>query len=135
MIVDSSALVAIVREESDASVFLAALRTAERPPRIAAPTLVETSVVVDGSRVRAGRRLDELVFEANLEVVPFDEEMARIARAAYRDFGRGSGHPANLNLGDCFSYALAVVTGEPLLYKGDDFSRTDVRSASPEVQS
>lgn len=129
MIVDSSVLVGIIREEPGAGSLLAVLRDAEWPPKIAAPTLAETSIVVDGARVRAGRRLDDLVNQTRLEVVPFDEEMARVARAAYRDFGRGSGHPANLNFGDCFSYALATVTGEPLLYRGDDFGHTDVRSA------
>lgn len=70
-----------------------------------------------------------IVAIAENEVVPVDADHVRVARAAYRDFGRGSGHPAKLNLGDCFSYALASITGEPLLYKGDDFGYTDVRSA------
>jgi ribonuclease VapC len=64
-----------------------------------------------------------------VELVPVSVEQAQIARAAYRDFGRGSGHPARLNMDDCFAYALAIERGEPLLYKGDDFSHTDVRSA------
>jgi ribonuclease VapC len=129
VIVDSSAVVAIVREESDAGLFETALFTTERPPRIAAPTVLEASVVIDGARVRGGRRLDALIRDAHLEIVAFDAEMFRVARAAYQDYGRGSGHPANLNLGDCFSYALATVTGEPLLFKGDDFGHTDVLSA------
>ena len=64
-----------------------------------------------------------------IEVVPVTDEQARIARQAYRDYGRGSGHPANLNFGDCFSYALAAERREPLLYVGDDFGHTDIRSA------
>ena len=74
----------------------------------------------------ASRRFDELVKEAGLVIEPVTEAQARIARDAYRDFGRRSGHPAQLNFGDCFAYALAKVMGEPLLFKGDDFSHTDV---------
>jgi len=66
---------------------------------------------------------------SNIEIVPFTEAQARIARAAHKDFGRRSGHPAQLNFGDCFAYALAVDRDEPLLYKGDDFGHTDVRNA------
>jgi ribonuclease VapC len=129
MIVDSSALVAIIREESDAEIFESALLDAEAPPGISAATLFEAAVVVDGARIRGGRRLDGLVRAANLDVIPFDAQMAQVAHAAYRDFGRGSGHRARLNFGDCISYALATVTGESLLFKGDDFPHTDVRSA------
>jgi ribonuclease VapC len=74
-------------------------------------------------------RFDELVEEAKMVIEPFTESQARIARNAYRDYGRGSGHPANLNLGDCFSYALARDKREPILYKGDDFGHTDLRPA------
>ena len=70
--------------------------------------------------------IDELVREAHLTVEPVTEAQARIARDAYRDFGKGSGHPAQLNFGDCFAYALAKTTGEPLLFKGDDFTHTDI---------
>lgn len=66
-----------------------------------------------------------------IEVVPVDAEHIRVARADYRDFGRGSGHPARLNFGDCFAYALASLTGEPLLFVGDDFKHTDVRTVTP----
>ncbi|MCZ4499205.1 MAG: putative pilT protein N-terminal, putative toxin of system [Marmoricola sp.] len=129
MIVDSSALIAIVKREPDADVFGQALRSAAERPKIAAPTYLEASVVADGMDIRGGRRLDRLVGVSHLEIIPFDAEMARAARAAYRDFGRGSGHPAQLNVGDCFSYALASVTGEPLLFQGNDFTHTDIRSA------
>lgn len=129
MIVDTSALVAILRAEQDADRFIDALTSADRP-RLSAATLVETAVVVDaaGDPVLS-RRLDELIDAAELHVEPLTEEQARVARQAYRDFGRGSGHPARLNLGDCFSYALAAVLAEPLLYKGDDFAHTDLASA------
>jgi ribonuclease VapC len=129
MIVDASALIAIIKEEVDAPVLGEALRRSELRPKIAAPTLLEASLVADGLSLRGGRRLDSLARAAHLEVISFDAEMAQVARAAYREYGRGSGHPAGLNFGDCFSYALAAVTGEPLLYKGDDFVHTDIRSA------
>jgi ribonuclease VapC len=75
------------------------------------------------------RQIDELMEEFSILIEPFTAEQAQIARQAYRDYGRGSGHPANLNFGDCFAYALARVKREPLLFKGDDFVHTDVRSA------
>ena len=86
--------------------------------------------MADGPRdpVRSSR-FDAIIRTISPEVVPFTPEQAQIARQAYRDFGRGSGHPANLNYGDCFSYALASERREPLLYVGDDFSHTDIRSA------
>jgi ribonuclease VapC len=84
--------------------------------------------VIDGARDPiASRRFDDLVNEAQLVI----EVQARIAREAYRDFGRGSGHPARLNFGDCFAYALARVTGDALLFKGDDFGHTDIAPALP----
>ena len=129
MIVDSSSIVAIMLSEPDAADHLAAL-TAAKSPRMSAATYVETGIVADSSRNAAdGRRLDALLREARVIIEPVTETQALIARQAYRDFGRGSGHPAGLNLGDCFAYALAKDLGEPLLYKGDDFARTDVRSA------
>jgi ribonuclease VapC len=129
VIVDTSALVAIARQEPDASRFANAVDGAERV-RISAATLFETFIVVDRVEDRAiPRRFDDLCQRISFDVVPFDEEQARIARDAYRDFGKGSGHKARLNFGDCFAYALARVTGEPLLYKGKDFQHTDVASA------
>jgi ribonuclease VapC len=77
----------------------------------------------------ASRRFDDLFREADLIIEEVTEAQARIAREAYRDFGKGSGHPAGLNFGDCFAYALAKTTGEPILFKGDDFSRTDLSPA------
>ena len=77
------------------------------------------------------REFDTVLADLQISTVPFTAEQALIARAAYRDYGKGSGHPAQLNLGDCFAYALAKDSGEPLLYKGDDFGHTDVRSVFP----
>lgn len=103
------------------------------PSRMSAATLVETRVVVNGRTGAAGLlRLAALLRRLGTEVVPFDEAQADVAGEAYRDYGRGSGHPARLNLGDTYSYALAYVNDEPLLYVGDDFARTDIRSALEE---
>jgi ribonuclease VapC len=131
VIVDSSAAIAILRDEPEAADFADAI---ERAParRISAANLLETAIVIDGSRDPiASRRLDDLVRDAGLIVEPVTEAQVRIARAAYRDFGKGSGHPAGLNFGDCFAYALARERGEPLLFKGNDFNHTDVASALP----
>jgi ribonuclease VapC len=129
MIVDSSALVAILRAEADTELLTKALFRAPNAVMSAASYL-ETSIVIDRSRdPRPSRQFDLLLHEAGIEIVPVTVEQARIAREAYRDFGKGSGHPAGLNFGDCFAYALATDRGEPLLYKGDDFVHTDIRSA------
>jgi ribonuclease VapC len=99
---------------------------------LSAATYVEFGVVIDGRRdPRLLRRVDDLINAAGITIEPVTEQQARIAREAYRDFGKGSGHPARLNFGDCFAYALARDRGEPLLYKGTDFSHTDIRSAIP----
>ena len=88
--------------------------------------------MIDGRRDPvASRRFDDAVREAGIMIEPLDEDQARTAREAYRDFGRGSGHPARLNFGDCFAYALARCRGEPLLFKGGDFAHTDIASALP----
>ncbi|MBM3271654.1 MAG: type II toxin-antitoxin system VapC family toxin [Candidatus Sericytochromatia bacterium] len=126
MIVDTSALIAILRCEDQAEVFAAAIENAGQR-RISAASYLESAIVIDGSRDPVASRLfDRFVREAALEVAPVTESQARVARDAYRDFGKGSGHPAQLNFGDCFAYALAKDTGETLLYKGDDFRHTDV---------
>ena len=129
MIVDASAVIAILRDEPEAPSFASALETASRC-RMSAVNFVEAAVVNDGSRDPvASRRFDDLVREAGLVVEAVTEAQALIARAAYRDFGKGSGHPAKLNFGDCFAYALAKESGEPLLFNGDDFRHTDVASS------
>ncbi|MFL6163141.1 MAG: type II toxin-antitoxin system VapC family toxin [Jatrophihabitantaceae bacterium] len=126
MIVDTSAVVAIVLDASDAERFARALVAA--PARsMSAASYVEAGAVLDSRRDPVvSRRLDDLLDAAGIELAPVSVEQAHIARAAYRDFGRGSGHPAGLNFGDCLAYALAIDRHEPLLFKGDDFSHTDV---------
>lgn len=129
MIVDTSAVIAILRAEPDAERFAEAIASAPAC-RISAANYLEAALVIDGARDPiASRRFDDFVEEARLVVHPVERDQVVIARAAYRDFGKGSGHPAALNFGDCFAYALARATGEALLYKGDDFVQTDVASA------
>ncbi len=129
MIVDSSAVIAILKQEPDARVLFDAIAAAPSVSMSTA-TFLETAVVIDSRRDPAiSRELDDFCERIALKFVPFDEAQARIAREAYRDFGKGSGHRARLNLSDCFAYALARVTGEPLLYKGTDFGQTDIASA------
>ncbi len=129
MIIDTSALLAILRDEPEALTCAKAIEEAATR-RISAANFLETAIVIDASRDPiASRRFDELLKVAEMAIEPVTEEQARIGRAAYRDFGKGSGHPAQLNFGDCFAYALAKATGEPLLFKGDDFPQTDVTPA------
>lgn len=131
MIIDTSAIIAILRAEPEARQFADAIEVAA-VRRVAATTYVEVGAVIDGARDPVARRLvDELFSAAGILIEPVTEEQARIAREAYRDFGKGSGHPAGLDFGDCFVYALSKVTGEPLLFKGDDFAHTDVAVARP----
>jgi ribonuclease VapC len=129
MIIDASALIAILRNEAEAVHCARAIEEAPRR-RISAANFLEAAIVIDGSRDPvASRRLDDLLREAQICIEPVTETQARLAREAYRDYGRGSGHPARLNFGDCFAYALARETGEPLLFKGNDFAHTDVTCA------
>ena len=129
MIIDTSAIIAILRDEPEALPFANAIAGAVIR-RISAVNYVEAAAVIDANRDPvASRRFDDLLRAADLVIEPVTESQAQIARAAYRDFGKGSGHPAALNFGDCFAYALAKSAGEPLLFKGDDFSRTDLASA------
>jgi ribonuclease VapC len=129
VIIDSSALVAVVRAEPDADRFFRALSDRRESKRMSAANYLEAAIVIDGARSPiASRRFDEAVTAAEI-MEPITREQADIARAAYRDFGRGSGHPAQLNFGDCFAYALAKSMREPLLFKGDDFAHTDVAIA------
>jgi ribonuclease VapC len=128
VIVDSSALIAILRAEPEAEGFALAIEGAVTV-RISAASYVEIGAVVDQARDPVvSRRVDDLLDVMGAIVEPVTAEQASIARAAYRDFGKGSGHAAGLNFGDCFSYALAKSSGEALLYKGRDFVHTDVTS-------
>jgi ribonuclease VapC len=126
MIIDSSALLAVLRNEPEAERCARAIEKAATR-RLSAANFLETAIVIDGSRNPiASRRFDDLLHEAAVVIEPVTQAQAEVARAAYRDFGKGSGHPAQLNFGDCFAYALAKSTGEPLLFKGNDFRHTDV---------
>jgi ribonuclease VapC len=129
VIIDTSVVVAILRQESEARAFSEAME-ASSACRISAASYLEAAVVIDSKRdVIASREFDALFADNDIEICSVDEAQARIAREAYRDFGKGGGHPAKLNFGDCFAYALAKATGEPLLFKGSDFAQTDVRPA------
>ena len=121
MIVDSSALVAMLWREPEGEAFGKAI-TADRSPIVSAANYLEAGIVIDGERNPAlSAKLDALINELAIDIVPVTAEHAKLARQAYRDFGKGSGHKAQLNFGDCFAYALAMERGEALLYKGDDF--------------
>jgi ribonuclease VapC len=122
VIVDSSALVAIIKVEPEALAFAECMGAADKISMSAAAYL-ETGIVVDGERDPIlSAQMDELIAELEIEIAPVTASQAKIARQAYRDFGKGSGHPARLNFGDCFAYALAAESGEPLLFKGNDFA-------------
>jgi ribonuclease VapC len=124
VIVDSSVLISILHAEADAPAMANALQRGRCA--MSAVTFVETAIVIDcGDDPIASRRFDDLVREAGISIEPVTPRQAEIARAAYRDFGKGR-HLANLNFGDCFAYALAKEKGEPLLFKGGDFCHTDV---------
>ncbi len=126
MIVDSSAVVAILRAEPDAPEFAAAI-TSARVKRISAANYVEAAAVIEsGGDAIASRRFDDFFRASNIAIEPVTPHQAEIARAAYRDFGRGR-HKAGLNFADCFAYALAKEMDEPLLCKGNDFRRTDLK--------
>lgn len=129
MVIDTSALIAILLGEREAEPF--ALAIAADPKRlISAFTAIETAIVIEAKKGESGgRELDLLLHRARIGVVPVTAEQFEIARLAWRRYGKGR-HPAGLNIGDCCSYALAKSTGEPLLFKGDDFSQTDIHVAS-----
>jgi len=132
VIVDTSALIAILRQEPEALEFSRILAAAERP-QVSVANFVEAGVVVDGARNPiVSREFDDLIRLAGIEILPVTVEQGRLAREAYRDFGRGSGHPAKLSFGDCFAYALAKESGEVLLCQGNDFAETGVSSARGE---
>jgi ribonuclease VapC len=125
MVIDTSALLAILQDEPERRAFNEAIEAAERRA-LSAATFVETSIVIESRYGADGLRdLDALISTAGIELVPVDAEQAEIARSAFSRFGKGR-HAAGLNFGDCFAYALAKVSAEPLLCKGTDFAQTDV---------
>jgi ribonuclease VapC len=129
MVIDSSALIALLLAEPDSSRYIAAVARAQRR-MISAPSYLETAIVMmSRSGPQAQALLDRLLAELAIEVVPFTHEQGRLAVAAFQQYGKGTGNPASLNFGDCFTYALAKLTGDPVLYKGEDFSKTDLVGA------
>ena len=128
MIVDTSALIAVLLHEPEAERFVDAMSGAPGCS-ISAGNWIELSAVCVRRGYQLDAELDGLLSGTRAKVVPVSLEQAMIGEKAYRTYGLGTGHPARLNFGDCFAYALAKATGEPLLYKGDDFVHTDVTSA------
>ena len=129
MILDTSAVIAVLLAEKHSSDLRALIETAPSLS-MAAPTYVELSAIASRRlRPEKSRMLKRLLERWDVQVVAFDREQAEVAAAAYEVFGKGSGHPAQLNLGDCFSYALASVQNEALLFVGNDFSHTDIEAA------
>ena len=125
MILDTSAVVAVLFEEPDANRYLEAIAGADMR-RLSAVALVELSIVLArGFGAEAGRECDRFIRDSDIAIEAVSVEHARLARQAHFAFGKGR-HPAGLNFGDCFAYALAKATGEPLLFKGEDFSKTDL---------
>ena len=128
MVIDTSAIVAILFDEPERTGLVRRLG-ADDVRLISAATLVECALVVEARKGERGRtELDLLFHESDIQCVPFDEEQADLARVAWRRYGKGR-HPAGLNLGDCFSYALSKATSQPLLFKGNDFAQTDLSIA------
>ena len=128
MVIDRSALIAIISKEPERRTFEQKIRLASSR-RLAAAALVETSIVVLSRRHEEGLAvLNELLIDRRIETVPLSIDQARLAIGPFRRFGKNR-HAAGLNFGDCFSYALAKATGEPLLFKGNDFSQTDIERA------
>jgi ribonuclease VapC len=125
MVLDTSALLALLLDEPEAEEFRTAVED-DTTRLLSAATLLETALVIEARKGEpGGRELDALIQKADVVVVPVDEEHVSQARRAYRRFGKGR-HAAGLNFGDVFAYALARTSGEPLLFKGEDFAKTDV---------
>lgn len=126
MVIDTSALIALLLAEPGAAAIAQAIEAAS-PRLLSAANLLETSIVIESRKGEAGgRELDLLLYRSGIEVVAVDQEQAEVAREAWRRFGKGR-HPAALNYGDCFAYALAQMRQQPLLFQGTDFARTDIQ--------
>ncbi len=127
MVIDTSAIIAVLLNEATAARIAQLIETSS-PRLLSAANLLETSIVIESRKGEpGGRELDLMLYRATIEIVAVDQDQAEIARAAWRRFGRGR-HPAGLNYGDCFAYALAKARRLPLLYQGNDFSQTDIES-------
>jgi ribonuclease VapC len=125
MVIDSSTIVAVLLNEKNAAQIAQAIEAASQR-LLSAANLLEASIVIESRKGEAGgRELDLLLYRTAIEIVAVDQDQAETARIAWRRFGRGR-HPAGLNYGDCFAYALAKSRGLPLLFQGDDFSQTDI---------
>lgn len=125
MVIDSSAVLAVLFDEPERQAFTLSI---ERDPRrlMSTANFLESALVAETRRGEpAGRELDLLLHRADVQLVPLDADHVALARSAWRRFGKGR-HPAGLNFGDCFAYALAAASGEPILFKGEDFSHTDI---------
>jgi ribonuclease VapC len=128
MVIDTSAVLAILFNEQDAAEFAKAVGDADEP-RMSAVNYLEAALVIDNrGDAMARREFDQFMRRSRILIDSVNYEQARIAREAYHDFGKGR-HRAGLNFGDCFAYALAKFADQPLLYKGEDFSQTDIRPA------
>lgn len=129
MIVDASAILAILLDEPEQPALKYCLADAPEKHTMSPINYLEAAMRVDSLDTdRKARELDNLIAALDVEIVPTTAQQAHLAREAYRNFGKGN-HPARLNLGDCFAYALAKARGEPLLFKGDDFRKTDIEAA------
>lgn len=135
IVIDSSAIIAIFRQESDATHYAQSIAT-DDDPIMSAASVVETSIVLRGLKKitpdKAERWLDDFLEAAEIRIEPVTPDQARAARFAHMRFGKGTGHAASLNYGDCFSYGLAKQMNVPLLCKGNDFRLTDIRIVSPQ---
>jgi ribonuclease VapC len=128
MVIDTSALLAILQNEPERSAYNRAIELADTRT-LSTASFVELSMVIESRYGPEGTRdLDLFLSRANIELIPVSSDQAYVARQAFRQYGKGR-HPAGLNFGDCFSYALAKSLGEPLLFKGNDFSQTDLTHA------
>ena len=130
MVIDTSAVIAILRGEPDAVAFAEAIQS-DQTRLMSAASALEAALVIEAQKGPAGgREFDLLLHKAQVEIVPFTAEQFEVAREAWRRYGKGR-HSAGLNFGDCFAYALSITSGERLLFKGDDFAKTDINPCRP----
>lgn len=127
IVVDTSAVVAVITKEAEATAFIATMGAA-RSRQMTSVTLLETRIVLGFAKAVPNDAIDDFLYREQVEIIPFDEALSDLAFDAYRRYGKGR-HPARLNMGDCAAYALAKSRGWPLLYKGGDFTQTDIERA------